>query len=98
MGAGSDANAARVTLRWDPSPDSNVVGYRVHAQQIGAAPKTSLDVSNTSVATIDNLVEGATYSIYITAYDSSRVESDPSNQVSYTVPGLPVSGFALQFG
>ena len=100
LGVYSPTHAARVTLQWDPSPDAAVVGYKVHTQQDGTASVASMDVSNTTTATIENLVEGALYSIYITAYDAARVESDPSNEVTYEVPGIsvPENGVALQFG
>lgn len=89
------SQAAKVTLQWDASPDTAVVGYRVYTAN---ANTTVLDVSNTTSATIDNLVEGSTYLIYLTAYDVTGVESDPSNQVVYTVPAASVGKpFALQF-
>ncbi|HUS33763.1 MAG TPA: fibronectin type III domain-containing protein [Verrucomicrobiae bacterium] len=96
-----NARAAKVTLQWDASPDPSVVGYRVYVQQIGSVNASVIETGNTTVAMVDNLIEGKTYSIYMTAYDATRLESNPSNGITYSVPAIPApvtSGFALQFG
>jgi hypothetical protein len=98
---GLRADAARISLQWDASPDPSVIGYRVYVQQVGSVSASVIETGNTTVATVDNLIEGKTYSIYMTAYDATRRESDPSNGIMYSVPAIsaPVpSGFALQFG
>jgi hypothetical protein len=95
------AKAARISVQWDASPDPTVVGYRVYVQQVGATGPSVIETGNTTVATVDNLVEGKTYSIFMTAYDGTRLESEASNGITYSVPPVsaPVAtGFALQFG
>lgn len=79
-------NGASVTLMWEPSPDSNAVGYAVYFGTVGTPTPTRNDVGNVTNAPVNNLQPGFTYFFYVTAYDSARNESDPSNVINYTVP------------
>src|SRR6185503_18673654 len=47
--------------------------------------QVSVAASQTS-ATVNNLTPGLTYYLVVIAKDTSNVESDPSNQISHTVP------------
>lgn len=85
-------SAASVTLAWDPSPDTNVVGYNVY---VGTASRTYTqvhDAGNATMLTIADLVEGTTYYFAATAYDSWGLESDYSPETTYTIP-LPVINY-----
>jgi hypothetical protein len=76
-----------VTLAWDPSPDPGVVGYNMY---YGVASRTYTNVVNPGNAmsvTISGLVEGRTYFFAATAYNILGMESELSNEASYTVPG-----------
>jgi hypothetical protein len=88
-----------VGLAWDPSPDTNVTGYTIYwgtnngNTESSAANATvdytsRLDVGNQTTATLTNLTAGSTYHFVVTAYTADGVESLPSNEVIYTVPGL----------
>lgn len=78
-----------VTLAWDPSPDSSVAGYCFYVTAFGTPnPAQRVDVGAQTQFTVTNLQTGVTYLFYVTAYDGSRTESDPSNQIAYT-PGGP---------
>lgn len=92
-----DASATKVTLAWDPSPDSTVVGYKVYTERFGIGTLNIVDVGGTNSATLD-LAAGSTFLIYTTAYTGEGVESEPSNQVVYTVPLTATAGYSLQFG
>lgn len=78
--------AASVTLIWEPSPDSNAVGYAIYYGAIGVPTPTRNDVGNVTIAPVNSLQPGVTYFFYVTAYDSAKNESDPSNVINYTVP------------
>lgn len=76
-----------VTVAWDPSPSTNVAGYRVH---YGLAPQTySAFVqagAQASQATVSNLQAGQRYYFAVKAFAASGgVESAFSEEVSHTV-------------
>jgi hypothetical protein len=83
----SASGSQSVTLAWDPNPETDIAGYRV---KYGTAPGSyvqSIDIGNTTTATIPNLAEGSTYYFVVTARNTSASESAPSNEVSITVAG-----------
>lgn len=78
-----------VTLAWDASIDPTVTGYKVYW---GAAPghyTNSVNAGPELTARVSNLLSGQTYYFAATAYNSLELESDFSNEVSYTVPLPP---------
>jgi hypothetical protein len=87
--------ASSVTLAWDPSTGTNIAGYKLY---YGASSRTytnTLTVGTATSATISNLISGATYYCAATAYDTSNLESDFSNEVSYTNVVLVAPTIAL---
>ncbi len=63
-----------------------VAGYHVYyGTASGQYFSTVFVTINTSI-TVSGLREGTTYYFVVTAYDDSGLESDPSNEVAYTVP------------
>lgn len=74
-----------VTLAWSPSPDGSVTGYALYYGRTFVAPTNRLDVGAGLTATVTNLEPGLTYFFYATAYDSTGVESEPSNLITYTL-------------
>ena len=83
--ASNIARAGSATLKWQPSPSSDVVGYRIYYGN--RSFESSVVVANeTTTAQIDGLIAGATYYFIATALDSAGAESPPSNEVLFTVP------------
>ncbi len=80
--------AGSVVLAWDASPDAAVVGYRVYFGPGSGNYTNSATIGNATSATFNNLVDGATYYFAAVSYDASGVESDFSNEISYTVPAV----------
>jgi Fibronectin type III domain. len=76
-----------VTLAWSASPDPSATGYKVYYGATSGNYTKSLDVGDSTTAIIPGLTAGATYYFVVVAYDASGLESLPSNEVSYTVPG-----------
>ena len=84
------AQAAQVSLAWDPSTSSNVAGYRIYYRQAsdnysnicgsGAACK---DTGKQTSSTLTGLQDGVPYYFVVKAYDTSTppIESGPSNEV-----------------
>lgn len=88
-GGGNSANAESVVLAWDPSPDEWVVGYAIHYGVQSGVYVNRTEVGNVTNALIDGLQPGTQYFFVATAYTADGLESEPSNEVSYTVPSPP---------
>lgn len=89
---------SRVTLVWDPSPDPRVEGYAIWYGNTSSVYPTRVDVGNTTTATISDLAIGQTYYFVAIAYAADGLESPPSNEVEYTVPGLLSASHATARG
>lgn len=88
-GALAASAAASVSLAWDPSPDSDVVDYVLY---VGNAPGTytnSTHLGNVTNAVYTMLKPGAQYFFVVTAVNAGGAESDPSNEIDWTVPVTP---------
>jgi hypothetical protein len=83
--------ASSLTLAWDASPSPSVSGYFLYTVDAGNSQTVKTDAGNTTTATINSLISGHKYSIRVTAYDSSKNESGPSNVLVVTAPS--VAGF-----
>ena len=79
--------ASSVTLAWDPCTSTNIAGYKVHYGPASRTYTNTLTVGNATRTTITNLISGTTYYFTATAYDTDNLESDFSNEVSYTPAG-----------
>ena len=80
------AQAAQITLAWNRNSESDIAGYIVYYGYRSRYYTESIDVGNWPSATISGLVNGETYYLCVTAYDSQGIESDFSGEISYTVP------------
>jgi hypothetical protein len=89
--------AGKVSLQWIKSADPGVTGYRLRVLQNSSGSASIVDAGNTNIAIVDNLLEGQTYTISVTAYTGGGIESDPSNFIYYTVAFSSGPTFALQF-
>jgi hypothetical protein len=77
-----------LTLAWDASPTSNIMGYKIkYGMQPGDHPVVE-DVGSVLQYTVSPLDVGVTYYFIVTAYqngqDGTKVESIASNEVSGT--------------
>ena len=94
--AGVRAEAAEsLSVEWDPSPEAEVIGYRV---SIGPAPgvyDSTVDVGNSTTFTLTSVVAGRTYCFAVAAYSagpsvgsrSADVCTDSNQPPSLTSPG-----------
>ena len=55
------ATAGSVSLTWNPSPDTNVIGYKIYYGTASQVYTTNLVVGNVTNTTINGLAAGATY-------------------------------------
>ena len=77
-----------VSLAWDSSPDTNVTGYVLYSGNVSGKYTSRLDVGTNTTTTATGLAEGSTYYFVVTAYNAVGLESGPSNEVGFVVPGL----------
>jgi hypothetical protein len=85
---GTAMGSQDVTLAWDPSGDTNVVGYAIYYGTNSSNYTARLDAGGNSAISVSGLTEGVTYFFVVTAYDATGDESDPSNEIAYIVPGV----------
>jgi hypothetical protein len=79
--------AQSVTLAWNANGETNLSGYRLHFGQASRTYSGTIQVSApTTTATVPNLQSGLTYYFAVSAFTSNELESDYSEEVSYTVP------------
>ena len=88
----SAAGAQQLTLAWDASASTNVVGYRLY---YGTNTRSYQFVTNTSLMLTQSvaLPHRGRWFFAATAYDINGLESDFSNEVSWeSKPTPPVMG------
>lgn len=79
-----------VTLEWDPNTEPDIAGYRIYARPLGGAFLVpTLTVTNGVRGQITGLTPGTTWFFVATAYNTSELESEYSNEVSVTLPPFP---------
>lgn len=89
--SGADSITNSVRLAWDPNPETDLAGYRVHR---GIAPGTRLESRPAGLGTNfvwSGLVGGVTNFFTVTAYNTAGLESDPSNELSFRLPDVPLA-------
>lgn len=82
----SEEGKASVTLAWDANIEPDLAGYKMHHGLESRKYTTRIDVGNVTTSVVNKLEEGVTYYFAVTAYNTSGLESDYSNEVSYTTP------------
>ena len=75
-----------VALAWNPSISTNVAGYKIYYGVASGVYNNTIPVGNSTNVTVTGLVEGTTYYFAATAVDALGVESQFSNETSYSVP------------
>lgn len=78
------AEAASLTLAWDPPQDSNVAGYVIRYGTASQSYTSSVDVGLVTTFTVDSLADGVTYYFAVQAYNSENEFGPLSNEVSGT--------------
>ena len=83
--------SAQVSLVWNPNTEPDLAGHKIYSGPSSGNYDSVNDVGNQTSYTIQNLVEGQTYYIAVTAYDTFNSESGYSAEVAYTVPILDLT-------
>jgi hypothetical protein len=91
-GSLSVQGSSQVTLAWEPGSGDGLAGYHLY---YGTNEDQYTDTITTGIQTnivVSNLVAGVTYYFVVTAFDALGAESDPSNEISFSVPQIQPAG------
>ena len=90
--------AISVTLQWDANTESDIDHYNLKWGFVQAQEDHTVDAGNNTTITIDEpWTVGTTIYFVCTAVNVANMESDPSNEVAYTIPhGRPKPPFNLK--
>ena len=80
------AFSAQVTLAWDPNTEPDLAGYNLYYGYASRDYVFSVDAGTQTQYTIPDLEDGKTYFLTATSYNTAQVESDYSEEVTYTTP------------
>lgn len=92
----ADVPAPPVNLVWNPNPESNIAGYKVHFGTSSGNYSQIIDVQNQTTAPLPQLIMGNTYYLAVTAYNSAGQESPRSTElVLSATPPAPAESTSL---
>lgn len=84
-----------VTLAWDPNTtDPGIAGYNLYYGTTSGSYSVTNNVGSATNSIVSGLQSGVTYYFAVTCYNTSGLESPPSNEAVYQVPtsgGGPVN-------
>jgi len=78
-----------VDIAWQPSPSTNLQGYKVYRGPTSGGPYTSIAgtlAASTQQYTDSSVLSGQAYFYVITSIDINNLESAPSPEVSAQIP------------
>lgn len=84
----SQSVAGGLIVTWNANSESDLAGYRIYYGTESSSYSANIDVGKVTSYILQNLNEGKTYYVVVTAYDLSGNESLPSIEVSEKV-GVP---------
>ena len=87
-----------VTLAWNASTSTNVVGYNIFRSAVSGGPYQQINIGpNASLSYVDSTVAaGATLYYVVTAVDSAGAESINSNEAKAVIPSPPAPATNLR--
>lgn len=74
-----------VTLAWDANPEADVAGYRLYCGSQPNRYEVITDVGKVTETQVSGLSHGETYYFALTAYNTSGIESLPTEDLVYSV-------------
>ena len=79
-----------VMVMWDPNVEPDIGGYKIYHGTNSRIYNVVLDVGNVTNAILSNFTRGVTYYFAATAYNTIPLESDLSEEVTLTIPQIPL--------
>jgi hypothetical protein len=77
-----------VVLTWNPSSDTNIVGYNIYYWETNGGATNEVFAGDVTNTTVSGLADGATYQFAATAVDAAGNESAFSNLASFTLASV----------
>ena len=81
LAAGPADPPGGVTIAWDPNPEPDVIGYRVHYGDESGVYTEVIDVGPATQFEITGLIEDQSYFCSVTAYNSHGMDSDYADEL-----------------
>lgn len=89
----ADVAAPPVNLVWNPNPESDIAGYKVHFGSSSGNYSQVIDVQGQNFAALPQLILGNTYYLAVSAYNTAGQESPKSTEmVLSATPPAPAEG------
>ncbi len=87
------AAPGRFSFRWDPSPDSTVVGYNLYYGTASRTYSAVISVGAPTTYVVNSLIfiPGIQYYAAVTAYTAQGLESDYSGEAMALIPRPPIN-------
>jgi len=95
----ADIPAPAVSLAWNPNPEPDVAGYKVHFGTRSGVYSEVIDVPGTNSIRLPQLFMGFTYYVAVSAYDTEGLEGPRSAELAVTAAlPSPAIGTAFSMG
>lgn len=90
----AEGQVREVKLAWDPNPEPDIAGYRLHYGEASGVYTTSVDVGNVTTSPLELPLDKVSYTV-VTVYNTAGLESLPSNELTldFTLPARPTGLF-----
>ena len=82
----TDTHSAQVTLAWNPNPEPDIAGYKIHYGTSSGSYTSHVDVGNHTTSTVSGLQDATKYYFAATTYNNGGLESSYSAEVVYNPP------------
>ena len=82
----TDTHSAQVTLAWNPNPEPDIAGYKIHYGTSSGSYASHVDVGNHTTSTVSGLQDATKYYFAVTTYNNGGLESSYSAEVVYNPP------------
>jgi hypothetical protein len=88
---GAGEPAPLVSLAWNPNPEPDIAGYKVHFGTQSGVYSEVIDVSGATSISLPQMIMGSTYYLAVSAYNTAGQEGPRSAEFSVTaaVPSSP---------
>jgi hypothetical protein len=93
----AELGAQSVTVGWDASPDPTVAGYYASYGSESGVYTNKVDVGTNRTFTATGLIAGQTYYFVATSYNAEGIESVPTPELAYLVPGNITTNLAAGY-